>query len=283
MVVEKQPVQADTMQDKFVEDKAIEVVQLSKSFSSGQSGGFLLRTDGLVRMRERFFSKRSDEPKNDAKDAEKKNRHLVLENVNFDVKRGEFFGVIGRNGAGKTTLLRIISGILKEDAGRATVNGRMTAILAMGAGFNAQLTGRQNIYLNSAMQGVMPENVEPIEKDIIAFAELEKDIDRPIKYFSTGMRARLGFSIATHILTDIILLDEALSAGGDIRFQDKSTEYLSHLKEEGRTILIVSHALGLVSSMCDTVGWLKDGKIDMVGNSAEVVAAYRQEHQRRKK
>lgn len=283
MVVEKQPVQADTMQDKFVEDKAIEVVQLSKSFSVGQSGGFVLRTDGLARMRERFFSKRSDEPKNDAKDAEKKKRHLVLENVNFDVKRGEFFGVIGRNGAGKTTLLRIISGILKEDAGRATVNGRMTAILAMGAGFNAQLTGRQNIYLNSAMQGVMPENVEPIEKDIIAFAELEKDIDRPIKYFSTGMRARLGFSIATHILTDIILLDEALSAGGDIRFQDKSTEYLSHLKEEGRTILIVSHALGLVSSMCDTVGWLKDGKIDMVGNSAEVVAAYRQEHQRRKK
>ncbi len=169
------------------------------------------------------------------------NHFYALKNVTFSINQGESVAIIGRNGAGKSTLLRIISRIMRPTSGLAETKGRYVALFGLGAGFISTMTGRENIYLNAAMHGVAPDEIEKRIDDIIDFAELGIFIDQPIKDYSSGMNARLGFSIAIHILPDMIFLDEVLSVG-DTAFQSKCMDYIMQLKQDKKTIIFVSHS-----------------------------------------
>lgn len=197
----------------------------------------------------------------------------ALKNVNFTVERGEAVGIVGRNGAGKTTLLRLLSGIMDPSEGKVEVNGRFATLIGLGAGFDGQRTGRENIYLNAAIFGFPPKQVEAFIDDIVAFSELGEFLDRPVKNYSSGMVARLGFSIAVHILPDIIFLDEILSVG-DLAFQAKCMGKMLEFREQGCTFLFVSHSPEAVKSLCERSIWLHHGELMMDGPTDEVIRAY---------
>lgn len=197
----------------------------------------------------------------------------ALRNVSFSVKPGESVAIIGRNGSGKTTLLRIISGITMPTEGRVAVHGRFAALIGLGAGFNNELTGRENIMLNAAIQGVPPQQVAEYMDEIVEFAEIGSYIDVAVKRYSSGMVTRLAFSIASHIFPEIIIVDEALSVG-DAAFQLKCVERIFQMKKEGRTLLFVSHAPGIVQDLCERAVWLHRGELRMDGQTEEVLAAY---------
>ncbi len=197
----------------------------------------------------------------------------ALHDLNFSIRRGESVAIIGRNGSGKTTLLRILAGITRPTGGRVLVKGRSAALIALGAGFKPDLTGRKNIYLNAAINSVHPREIDPILDDIIAFSELGDFIDIPITRYSSGMIARLGFSIAVHILPDIIFIDEVLSVG-DAAFQVKCMERITELWNSNRTIVFVSHSEGAVRSLCERSVWLHQGKLMMDGPTADVYTEY---------
>lgn len=201
------------------------------------------------------------------------NAFWALKDVSFTVGRGEGVGIIGRNGAGKSTLLRIISGIMEPTKGNVEVNGRFTTLIGLGAGFDKQRTGRENIYLNSAIFGFMPKQVDEVMDQIIEFSELGEFLDRPVKYYSSGMVARLGFSIAIHILPDIIILDEVLSVG-DAAFKRKCVARIRQFREDNSTFLLVSHSPSAIRMLCDRAIWLDRGELLMDGNVKEVLAAY---------
>ncbi len=197
----------------------------------------------------------------------------VLSSINIEVGRGEGFGIIGDNGAGKSTFLKIISGTLAPTAGEMHVNGRVAALLELGAGFHPEFTGRQNIYLNASLLGLTREEIEVKEREIIEFSELEPFIDRPVKTYSSGMHVRLAFSIATSIDPDILIIDEALSVG-DQAFQKKCVERMLRFREQNKTMLFCSHSMYMVNQLCDRAMWLDRGRVRMVGNAVEVTAAY---------
>ena len=197
----------------------------------------------------------------------------ALQDVTFTVQPGESVALIGRNGAGKTTLFRVLCGITRSSEGRAIVRGRFATLIALGAGFNVERTGRQNIYLNAAIQGVPPRQVEKFIGDIIEFSELGEFIDVPIKRYSSGMTTRLGFSIAVHIFPDTIFVDEVLAVG-DAAFQDKCIERILKMKSEGRTLMFVSHSADSVRLVCDRAIWLDHGKVQADGPTDEVLDAY---------
>jgi ABC-type polysaccharide/polyol phosphate transport system ATPase subunit len=196
-----------------------------------------------------------------------------LRNVSFSLERGDSLGIIGRNGAGKTTLLRVLSGIVLPTEGKVSVNGRFATLIGLGAGFDRERTGRENIFLNAAIQGVMPREMEKVIDDVIAFTELKDFIDRPVKLYSNGMIARLGFSIAFYTLPDIVFLDEILSVG-DLDFQAKSFEKIRELKQLRKTLVFVSHNMNAISDLCERVIWLEHGEMEMIGPAAEVIEAY---------
>lgn len=200
----------------------------------------------------------------------------ALENVSFSVDQGEAVGIIGRNGSGKTTLLRILSGIARPTSGTALVRGRFTALIGLGAGFLPDLSGRKNIYLNAAIYGMNPQQVDAIIEEIIDFSEIRDFIDTPIKYYSSGMNARLAFSVAIHILPDIIFLDEVLAVG-DAAFRDKCIARVNQLKNEGRTLLFVSHDANAVADLCPRSIWLHYGKLLLDGSTEEVLKRYESE------
>jgi ABC-type polysaccharide/polyol phosphate transport system ATPase subunit len=197
----------------------------------------------------------------------------ALRHVSFSVREGEVFGVIGKNGAGKTTLLRLLTGVLYPDSGRVTVHGRISALLSLGVGFSAKLTGRDNIYLKGVYLGLTKNQIDKIFDDIVAFAELEEFIDHQVRYYSSGMRARLGFSIAVNVDPDILIIDEVLAAG-DKDFRKKASEKMKVFMAKAKAIVISSHSLKLISDVCDSAIWLHKGKVQMNGPAAEVVDQY---------
>lgn len=198
----------------------------------------------------------------------------ALKDINFTVRKGESIGIIGRNGAGKTTLLRLLSGIMEPTEGSIEVRGRFATLIGLGAGFDFQRTGRENIYLNAAIFGFQPSQVKDVIKQITEFAELGEFLERPIKKYSSGMIARLGFSIAVHILPDIIFLDEILSVG-DIAFQQKCIARIMELKQRNCTFLYVSHDPSTVQMLCERSIWLHHGEVIMDGPTIDVMAGYR--------
>jgi lipopolysaccharide transport system ATP-binding protein len=198
----------------------------------------------------------------------------ALRDVTFAVERGEALGVIGANGSGKSTLLKLATRLLTATAGRVTVDGRVAALLELGAGFHPELSGRDNIYLNAAILGIPRRRIDERFGDIVAFAGLERFVDTPVKRYSSGMQARLGFAVAVHVDPDVLLLDEVLAVG-DLQFQERCLERIRALHEAGCTILLVSHDLEAVTQFCTRALWLHEGRVQALGAPAEVVAAYR--------
>ena len=196
----------------------------------------------------------------------------ALKDVSFEVVHGATLGIIGSNGSGKTTMLKCLTGIYTPDEGSIKIDGKLAALLELGAGFHPELTGAENIYLNGAILGMSKRDVQNKFASIVEFAGLEKFIDAPVKNFSSGMVVRLGFSIAAHVEPEILLIDEILSVG-DQDFQRKSSEKIEEFRREGRTIVVVSHSLGLVQQLCKQVIWLDKGQIKQLGPAAEVIAA----------
>jgi ABC-2 type transport system ATP-binding protein len=197
----------------------------------------------------------------------------ALQDVNLTVAKGATVGVIGSNGSGKTTLLKCLTGIYTPERGSVSIDGNLAALLELGAGFHPELSGTENIYLNGSIMGMSRKEIDDKFDSIVNFAGLEQFIDTPVKNFSSGMTVRLGFSIATHVEPEVLLIDEILSVG-DQAFQRKSTEKIEQFRRDGRTILVVSHSLGLVQQLCDTVVWLEKGHVKMIGPATEVIAEY---------
>ena len=197
----------------------------------------------------------------------------ALENVTFDVKRGEIFGVIGRNGAGKSTLLKVVSGIYKPTSGKAVSAGRIAPMLELGSGFDQELSGHDNIFLNGAILGFTEDFLKQKYDEIVAFSELGEFIHQPIKTYSSGMMMRLAFSVATIVEPEILIVDEILAVG-DASFQQKSRARMLELMKGGTTVLFVSHTMSQIREMCDRVLWLDHGTVKMVGPTQEVCDAY---------
>jgi ABC-type polysaccharide/polyol phosphate transport system ATPase subunit len=202
-------------------------------------------------------------------------RNEALRGVSFDVEQGEFFGVIGPNGSGKSTLLRILAGIYMPDSGRVSVQGLLSPFIELGVGFNDELTGRDNVRINGTLAGLTKSELDDRFDEIIAFAELERFVDQKLKNYSSGMLVRLAYSIAIQIPFDVLLLDEVLAVG-DEAFQEKCFATFERFKREGKTIVFVSHALGLVEQFCDRVMLLQAGMAEIVGPPSDVVDLYRQ-------
>ncbi|MCL4378570.1 MAG: ABC transporter ATP-binding protein [Actinobacteria bacterium] len=199
---------------------------------------------------------------------------LALDHISFSVMHGETFGIIGPNGSGKSTLLKLIAKVLQPTSGEVIVNGTVSALLELGAGFHLDLTGKENVYLNAAILGMKKKEIDKRFHEIVEFSELERFIDMPIKNYSSGMYMRLGFSIAINVNPDILLVDEVLAVG-DQSFQSKCYKVIYDFVRKGKTIIIVSHDLETISDLCQKVIFLKNGKIEDTGDSIKVVSKYR--------
>ena len=197
----------------------------------------------------------------------------ALDDVSFDVEESATFGIIGSNGSGKSTMLKCLMGIYRPERGRIAVRGKIAGLLELGAGFHPELSGRENVFLNGAILGMSQKDITQQFDSIVEFAGLERFIDTPVKNFSSGMTVRLGFSIATHVEPEVLLIDEVLGVG-DQAFQRKSSEKIEEFRRDGKTIIVVSHGLAAMQNMCQEVIWLEKGKLKMRGPSAEVIATY---------
>jgi ABC-2 type transport system ATP-binding protein len=197
----------------------------------------------------------------------------VLDGISFDIKKGEFYGVVGRNGSGKSTLLKIISDIYRPTSGKITHNGRIVAFIELGVGFNTQLSGKDNVYLNGAMLGFSRSEIDAMYEDIVSFAELEEFMDLDLRNYSSGMRVRLAFSIAVRAEADILVLDEVLAVG-DKAFKQKCYDYFQNLKDRKKTIIFVTHSMGQVKEYCDRAIVIEKGKIIYEGGAEEVAKQY---------
>ena len=199
----------------------------------------------------------------------------VLKDLNIKINQGDRLGIIGNNGAGKSTMLKLISKIYEPTKGEITSNGRIVPLIELGAGFNPELTGRENIYLNGAVLGYTKEEMARLEPGIIEFSELKEFIDMPIKYYSTGMYARLAFTVATEINPEILIIDE-IFAGGDINFVDRAVKRINDLINSAKIVIMVSHSLGLIESMCNRCIVVADHGIAFDGDVKEAIAFYRE-------
>lgn len=197
----------------------------------------------------------------------------ALRGINLEIYRGEIFGIIGRNGAGKSTLLKVISRVLAPTEGRIWINGRISPLLELGAGFHPELTGRENVFLNGTLLGHTRRNIESKMDDILDFAELGNFIDAPLRTYSSGMVARLGFSVATAWKPEILILDEILAVG-DEAFRTKCQVLLQAFRDNGTTILLVTHDMNAVRSLCTRVVWLDNGIIKDIGFAEDVISQY---------
>ncbi len=235
----------------------INVDNVSMRFNLGIEKGFSLK-QGFVD----FFSIKKRKEK---KERKKKSEFWALKDVNFTIKKGEVVGFIGSNGAGKSTLLKVVAGVMKPSKGHVDCYGNICPMIELGAGFDAQLTARENIYLNGAVMGYSKELIDAKFEEIVEFSELREFLDVPVQNFSSGMVARLAFSIATIVDPEILIVDEILSVG-DIAFQAKSeAKMLSMINDKGTTVLYVSHSLASIKKLCDKVIWIDHGHIKKIG------------------
>jgi lipopolysaccharide transport system ATP-binding protein len=214
--------------------------------------------------------------------ARRRDRHELwaVRDVNLDVMPGETVGIVGRNGSGKSTLLKLASGIIQANSGTVSVRGRLSALLELGAGFHADLTGHENIFLNGSILGMSRDEIAGYYDDIVAFSELGEYIHMPVKHYSSGMYVRLGFSVAVHLQPDILLVDEVLAVG-DQAFQGKCINRILELRQQGITILFVSHSIGAVRDLCSHLVWIDQGRIRASGPLSDVLAAYQESLYRR--
>src|SRR5277367_4034254 len=197
----------------------------------------------------------------------------ALRDASLDVKQGEVVGLVGRNGAGKTTLLKLLSRITRPTAGFAEIHGRVGSLLEVGTGFHPELTGRENIYLSGAILGMRKREIEQKKDAIVAFAEVERFLDAPLKHYSTGMQMRLAFAVAAHLEPEILLVDEVLAVG-DIEFQKKCLGKMREVSETGRTIVFVSHQMNQIRRLCRRVLWIDGGRVRESGPTAQVIGKY---------
>lgn len=236
-------------------ENAIEVKDITKKFKVYLDKGHTLKEKALFKKRRKYA----------ARD--------VLKGISFEVKRGEAVGLIGHNGCGKSTTLKLLTKIMYPDSGTIEMNGRVSSLIELGAGFHPDMSGRENIYINASIFGLTKKEIEERMIDIISFSELEEFIDNPVRTYSSGMYMRLAFAVAINVQADILLIDEILAVG-DANFQAKCFEKLRELKAAGMTIVIVSHALGQIEQICDRSIWIDDGRIRESGSPAEVHPIY---------
>ena len=199
----------------------------------------------------------------------KERSYLAIDGVSFNIKKGESVALIGRNGAGKSTSLGLVAGVIKPTSGDVIVHGRVASMLELGGGFHPDLTGRENIKLNASLLGLRKKEIEQKIDEIICFSELGTFIDEPIRVYSSGMLAKLGFSVITQIQPDILIIDEVLAVG-DIAFQNKCINTINAFRDKGTTILFVSHSMSDVVKICDKVVWIEDHKVKMIGDAKKV-------------
>lgn len=246
----------------MAEDNIIEVTEVSKRF--------LLRRDRADSIGQLLFrmlpASRRNRPRSEP--------FWALRDVTFSVPRGRSLGIVGNNGSGKSTLLKMLTQTMRPTRGNIVVRGRVSALIELGAGFHPDFTGRENIYLNASILGFTRREIEGRIPEIIEFAELEQFIDTPVKYYSSGMHARLGFSVATAVDPEILIVDEVLAVG-DEGFQKKCMDKILSMKQKGASILLVSHALPAIEALMDDALWLDHGRIGAYGSPHEVVREYR--------
>jgi lipopolysaccharide transport system ATP-binding protein len=244
---------------------SIIVEKLSKQYQLGEPSQYCVTMrEALVSLPQRLFGHQR-----------KPNESIwALKEVSFNIGEGEVVGIIGRNGAGKSTLLKLLSKITFPTSGRVKVNGRVASLLEIGAGFHCELTGRENILLNASILGMKRSEVLKQFDAIVSFAGVDlKFIDIPVKRYSSGMRTRLGFSVAAHLITDILLVDEILAVG-DVAFQKKCMGAMDNLRDRGKTILFVSHNMAAVEHLCSRAIWIENGQVKLDGSAREVIGAY---------
>jgi lipopolysaccharide transport system ATP-binding protein len=244
----------------------IEVNKLSKSYDISHrlkpSYGSL-RDDITSKLQRLLLLKKSDSTE----------RFWALKNVSFSVNQGEIVGIIGKNGSGKSTLLKILSRIVDPTQGQATLRGNLASLLEVGTGFHPELTGRENIYLNGSILGMNKKEIARKFDDIIEFAEVEKFLDTPVKFYSSGMYVRLAFAVAAHLEPDILIVDEVLSVG-DAQFQKKSLGKMENVAKEGRTVIFVSHSMPTIQQLCSRVIYLDKGRIASSGTPRSIIKEY---------
>ena len=204
-------------------------------------------------------------------------KQKALEDVSFEVKKGEFFGIVGRNGSGKSTLLKVLAGIYSPSKGSIHINGKLTPFIELGVGFSPELTGRENVFLNGALLGFSRKEMESMYDDIVEFAELERFMDQKLKNYSSGMQVRLAFSIAIRAQTDILVLDEVLAVG-DAAFQQKCNDYFEKQKADRQTVILVTHDMGAIQRFCDRALILEQGVVKEIGDPIRVADTYSEDN-----
>jgi lipopolysaccharide transport system ATP-binding protein len=249
---------------------AIRVENLGKKYilrhQAGERPRYVALRDVLANQVRSLFQRKS------AADATRE-EFWALKDVSFEIKQGEVVGIIGRNGAGKSTLLKILSRITDPTTGRIEIDGRVASLLEVGTGFHPELTGRENIYLNGAILGMSREEIKKKFDEIVAFAEVEKFLDTPVKHYSSGMYVRLAFAVAAHLEPEILIVDEVLAVG-DATFQKKCLGKMQDVGKGGRTVLFVSHNMGAVTTLCRTAIWLNGGRVVQAGSTRQIVDEY---------
>jgi ABC-2 type transport system ATP-binding protein len=239
----------------MAQELAIQVSHVQKTFKLPHERQSSLKSS-LINFNKRGFEKQR-----------------VLKDISFEVKKGEFFGIVGRNGSGKSTLLKLLAGIYTPNNGSVQVNGKLTPFIELGVGFNPELTGRENVFLNGALLGFSRKEMEKLYDDIVSFAELDRFMDQKLKNYSSGMQVRLAFSIAIRAKSDILLIDEVLAVG-DANFQKKCYQYFYELKRSGQTVVLVTHDMGAVKNFCDRAILINDGDLIANGSAAKVAQKY---------
>ena len=242
----------------MADDIAIKVEHVSKDF--------VLPHEKVTRVKDVFTSVFS-------RHVRTKEMQHALKDVSFEIKKGEFFGIVGRNGSGKSTMLKMLAGIYQPTKGKIQVNGKLVPFIELGVGFNPELTGRENVYLNGAMMGFSEKQTDAMYDEIVAFAELEEFMDQKLKNYSSGMQVRLAFSVAIRAEADILVLDEVLAVG-DSNFQKKCNDYFEKTKNEKRTVILVTHNMDAVERYCTRAALISDGTIVKIGNPASITQAY---------
>lgn len=259
-----------------MEELAIRVENVSKEYRLGAIGGATLRGE-IQSALAKLFHKEDPNLKIGEKAHGKNERFLALDDLSFDIKKGETVGIIGRNGAGKSTILKLICRVTAPTKGNIYLNGRITSMLEVGTGFHPELTGRENVYLNGAILGMTKAEIEKKFDEIVEFSEVGQFIDTPVKRYSSGMKVKLAFSVASHLDSEIMIMDEVLAVG-DVAFQNKCINRMKKVaEEEGRTILYVSHNMATVKSLCNRCIVLSHGKLAFEGETDEAISVYMQD------